>query len=231
MEQVQAYYDQQANSDHAHFDWKIKHYRSNQAISRSFEWIDWKNKSVLEIGCGPGYYTIPLASRCKQIFGIDLSSKNISIAKHHAERLRVQNVTFNQANLFDFTPTEPFDIVYIITVLMHIPEIEQALTRIHTFLKPGGYLLISDLNRYFHRRFIPVRRQPGPILIQTFTFRELHSRLEKSGFKVIRESGRLYSIAGLRKPNWVVSLQLERWAEKWPLKYMGEHIALLAKRL
>lgn len=231
MRQVQTYYDRQAKFDGEHFDWKVKYYRGNRAISRSFDWIDWRGKRVLEIGCGPGYYSIPLASRCNQMVAIDLSSENIRVAKQHAERLQVDNVHFVQANLFEFTAVEPFDVVFLITVLMHIPELEAALARIRTFLNPGGYLLISDLNRYFHRRFIPIHRQPSPVLLQTFTFKTLRSFLNKTGFKVIRESGRLYSIAGLRKPEWAVSLQLEQWAETWPLKYMGEHVAVLAQRV
>jgi 2-polyprenyl-3-methyl-5-hydroxy-6-metoxy-1,4-benzoquinol methylase len=229
--QVQSYYDLSANPDESYFDWKIAHYRANKVISRSFEWLKWEGKDVLDIGCGAGYYSIPLSYRCNEIVGIDLSPENIRIAKHHAKRLQVHNAEFSQANLFDFAPPHPFDVVYMITVLMHIPDLEKALAKIHSFLKPSGYLLISDLNRYFHRRYVSFHRQQPAILMQTFTFKELRALLENTGFEVIRESGRLFSFAGLRKPDWMVSLKLERWAEKWPLKYMGEHVALLARRI
>lgn len=227
---IRAYYDKQADWDPAYFDWKISHYRANRAIMLSFDWLDWKDKKVLDIGCGQGYFTIPVAKRCEQIVGFDLSSANVENAIRHAARHNLTNAIFRQSDLFDFVPESPFDVAYAVTVLMHIPDIEKALLKISTFLKPGGHFLISDLNRYFHTRLF-LRWRKAPFFYRTFTFDELRKALGNAGFRVVHASGRLYSLGGRRKPEWMVSLALERWAGHWPIKYMGEHIAVLAEKI
>lgn len=229
MNQIKEYYEEQAKWDPKFFDWKISHYRGNLAISQSFEWLEWQNKRVLDIGCGIGYYSLLLASRCLEITGIDLSSEAIEIAECHADRLKIHNANFMTSDLFDFDTDSCFDIIYCITVLMHVQDISRALTKIFTLLSPGGYLLISDANRFFHGRLFSYFRSQ-PILMHTFTFRMMREELEKAGFKVMRESGRIFSIGGWRKPDWIVMLWLERWGETWLTKYLGEHIVLLAQK-
>jgi 2-polyprenyl-3-methyl-5-hydroxy-6-metoxy-1,4-benzoquinol methylase len=226
---ILVHYEQQADWDPEYFDWKISHYRANQAIMRSFEWIDWSNKSVLDIGCGQGFYAIPVSSYCQQITGIDLSPANTDIASRHASRLGLQNAKFINTDLLDYTPDQSFDIAYAITVLMHISDLSQALLKIHSLLKPGGLFLISDLNKYFHTRIIPSRRDTQ-FYFRTFSFKELRDNLQHAGFHILRESGRIYSIGGKRRPEWLVSLAAEDWAERWPIKYFGEHVAILAQK-
>ncbi len=226
---LEIYYDKRADWDPDYFDWKISRYRANQAILRSFDWIDWKEKRVLDIGCGQGFYAIPIARRCRQIVGFDLSAANVEIAARHAARYGLSNVQFCQADLFDFAPEGLFDVAYAVTVLMHITDVPGALAKIATFLNPGGLLLISDLNRSFHTRLLPMR-QKSSIYYRTFSFKELRENLSYAGFRVVRESGRLYSVGGLRKPDWVIMGWMEEYARFWPVKYLGEHIVLLAQK-
>ena len=227
--QIKTYYDRRETYSLEYFLWKTASYKANQSIIKSFDWIDLEDATVLDIGCGVGYYTVPISYRCTRITGIDISDHNIELARQYAKALAVNNVTYIATDFLDYFPEEPFDFVYTITVLMHLKHIDQALQKINSLLKPGGMLLISDLNKYFPPRVLQ-NRKSLPIFYQTFTFSQLRKKLLDNGFDLLKESGRLYSIGGLRKPDWVVMSWMEKYAQLWPLKYFGEHIALLAKK-
>jgi ubiquinone biosynthesis O-methyltransferase len=226
---IQEYYDLREELSFEYFEWKTTRYKANKSISKSFEWINFDRANVLDIGCGVGYYAIPLAHKCKHITGIDISEHNIKLAKEYAQELSITNTTFEARDIFDFRPSVLFDVVYMITVLMHIEDIDRAFKTIRSFLKPGGVLLISDLNKWFSPRILLIKNSL-PIFNQTFTFHQLRDKLHKNGFDIINESGRLYSLGGLRKPDWVIMSWMEKFARFVPFKYLGEHIAVLAKR-
>jgi len=227
--EIKKYYDQREKYSLEYFHWKSTNYKANQSISRSFNWINFEGTTVLDFGCGVGYYTIPISRKCTHIIGVDISDHNIELARQYAQALAVNNVTYIATDFLDYFSQEPFDIVYAITVLMHIKDINQALHKINSLLKPGGLLLISDFNKYFPPRILQ-NRKSLPIFYQTFTFSKLKKMLLDNGFDLLRESGRLYSIGGLRKPDWVVLNWMEKYGELYPIKYLGEHIALLAKK-
>ena len=97
--------------------------------------------SVLDAGCGAGRpITRALAERYR-VTGLDAS-----IAMLHLARAAVAEAHLLCADLARATfPAESFDAVVSIYVLFHLPREEhaQTLRRIHDWLRPGGYLLIS----------------------------------------------------------------------------------------
>lgn len=54
---------------------------------------DWK---VLDIGCGPGCYSLPIAERVKEVVGLDFSENMVLKARENAKRLGIDNVSFIQ---------------------------------------------------------------------------------------------------------------------------------------
>lgn len=53
-----------------------------------------ENDSVLDIGCGAGKYSIAIADKCKDVTGIDISSKMIQFAKEKAHEFKKNNINF-----------------------------------------------------------------------------------------------------------------------------------------
>ncbi|MDQ2085595.1 class I SAM-dependent methyltransferase [Herbivorax sp. ANBcel31] len=54
-----------------------------------------KDTNVLDIGCGPGRYSIEFAKRAKSVIGIDVSPKMIEFAVENAEKQRLSNISFD----------------------------------------------------------------------------------------------------------------------------------------
>lgn len=85
---------------------------------RLFDQIDFTNKTVLEIGSGPGGNLAFLSTKnCREITGVDVSAKMIEISKKLLAGKNIAVVKINGIDLpFD---NNKFDIVFTSTVLQH----------------------------------------------------------------------------------------------------------------
>jgi ubiquinone/menaquinone biosynthesis C-methylase UbiE len=102
-----------------------------------------RNKKVLDAGCGDGYFLWRLDDRKNKLFGIDYSEKAVEFAKIFNKN---RNVKFSVGELEKIPfPNNFFDIVVCISVLEHIkPEnIDLVLENIRRILKPGGSLILA----------------------------------------------------------------------------------------
>jgi len=101
-----------------------------------------KGASVLDIGCGSG---VPidkfLFEKGFKVTGVDISEEMIKLAR---ENLPGNDYLVKDMAGIDF-PTDSFNAVVSFYAIFHIPREEHLplLKKLHTFLKTGGYLLIT----------------------------------------------------------------------------------------
>jgi 2-polyprenyl-3-methyl-5-hydroxy-6-metoxy-1,4-benzoquinol methylase len=146
-------------------------------------------ESVLELGCGTGYFTRELAVTGAQITAIDISLELLEVAR---QRCSPGNVQFEVGNAYAMTfPDETFDSVVGSSVLHHL-EIEAALKEIHRVLKPGGSIYFTEPNmmnpQVAGQKNVPVIKQRlGDSPDETAFFRwRLGGRLKTAGFRAVR---------------------------------------------
>lgn len=129
-----------------------------QVLKRRFtEECDWmneivnfsqfKNKKVLEIGCGAGYDAYMFCKNGVDYTGIDITPENEVLAKKHLEYYGY-NPKVMQMDVEEMPFKEEFDFVFSFGVLHHTPNIEKALKNIYKALKPGGKTQIIVYNKY-----------------------------------------------------------------------------------
>lgn len=125
---------------------------------------------VLDLGCGPGFFSVILSRAGHQVTGIDGSERMLFHARENAERMGVNPVLIEG----DFGklpfPDESFDLLISRNVTHTIREHLKVYGEWGRVLRPGGVLLIFDAN--WHLPY-----QPGPV-------REEAIRREREGLKV-----------------------------------------------
>lgn len=101
-------------------------------------------KTVLDFGSGVGTLALYLGKQDKQVTGIELSQKAVTVAQKSARLFNLtKNVEFHRVDIFKTNLKQKFDLVICSEVLEHLPDDGQALDRILSLLQPGGRVLIS----------------------------------------------------------------------------------------
>lgn len=104
-------------------------------------------RSLVEAGCGPGFYSRRLAARFPQlqITGIDLSEQLLCHAREQARRSGLQNCRFLRADalsLADYAGQVDFVVASRLFLILAEPAL--ALDAIFTSLRPGGFCFIAE---------------------------------------------------------------------------------------
>ena len=143
---------------------------------------------VLEFGCGTGSTAIVHAPYVKHILAIDISSKMLKIAQGKADANKVENITFKQSTIEEFSaPDQTFDAIMGHSILHLLDNKEAAIAKVHRMLKPGGIFVsstvcIGDTMKFF-KIVAPIGRLFG-LILNVFTKKELTDSLTAAGFKI-----------------------------------------------
>lgn len=103
--------------------------------------------SLLDIGCGGGLLSEPLARMGASVTGIDPAERNVRIASLHAEESGIP-VDY-RATTAEALADEGarFDVVMAMEVVEHVADVGLFLARAAEMVKPGGLLVAATLNR------------------------------------------------------------------------------------
>ncbi len=103
------------------------------------------NQTVLDVGCGAGLLSEALAKQGAIVTGIDLSPNAIRVAKAHAI---AQSLSIDyHCQSIETLPNTLFDVITCLEMLEHIPDPCAMISTLSHYLKPGGSLIISTINR------------------------------------------------------------------------------------
>jgi 2-polyprenyl-6-hydroxyphenyl methylase / 3-demethylubiquinone-9 3-methyltransferase len=103
--------------------------------------------SLLDIGCGGGLLSEPLARMGFAVTGIDPAGNNVDIAKAHAAAAGV-GVDYRKATAEELVAKKQrFDVVLAMEVVEHVPDVPAFMATAGTLVKPGGLLAAATINR------------------------------------------------------------------------------------
>ena len=102
---------------------------------------------LLDIGCGGGLLSEPMARLGATVVGADAAERNIPVAKVHAEQSGLEiDYRFTTAEALAASG-EQFDAILNMEVVEHVADPLAYLTACQQLLKPGGLMVCSTINR------------------------------------------------------------------------------------
>jgi len=106
-----------------------------------------KELRILDIGCGGGVLSEPLARLGASVVGADPAEKNIAVAKLHAEQSGV-TVDYRATTAEALADAgERFDIVLAMEVVEHVADVKLFVKRCAEMVRPGGLMVAATINR------------------------------------------------------------------------------------
>ncbi len=166
---------------------------------------------LLDIGCGGGLLSEPMARLGATVVGADAAERNIPVAQVHAEQSGL-NIDYRHTTAEALAEAgEQFDIVLNMEVVEHVADPLSYLTACQQLLKPGGLHLCSTINRNpksfavaivgaeFVMRWLPRGTHEWHKFI---TPDELFALLEQSGVTPVDRKGFVFNPVSW---NWSIS--------------------------
>jgi 2-polyprenyl-3-methyl-5-hydroxy-6-metoxy-1,4-benzoquinol methylase len=161
--------------------------------------------TVLDYGCGTGTASCQFSSLVKDIHAIDISSKMIAISQAKAAHGKIENVNFEQADIFDGKYSkESYDVILAFNMLHTVPSPQNVVLQINELLKPEGlFISVTPCLRQKMSFFVNLQIQLVrvlcklgliPIPIRRVTSSEVENILKAGGFQTV-ESEVIYKDA------------------------------------
>ncbi len=192
---------------------------------------------LLEIGCGPGFYSCGLARRFAhlQVTGIDRAAQQLQRARARAAEKQLANCRFERADVLALAwPRNTFHAVVASRLFTILPEREQALAEMYRVLQPGGRCFIAE-PRSMVRAAIPLhvmwlvarligfcRESPGsyrePRRIAIMNTAEFHALIASQAWSGVRHSHDTWYQYAVCEKGPRRACMVERAAEKEAVK-------------
>ncbi|AXM89099.1 class I SAM-dependent methyltransferase [Anoxybacillus ayderensis G10] len=168
------------------------------------EWMDFKEKKVLEIGAGCGAITTLLVDKAEKVVATELSLKRAEITAYRCKKYSNLRIIVGDFNDIKFS--EKFDVITVIGVLEYagiyssdINAYESFLKKIYECLNPNGTIILAIENKFGLKYWAGAREDHTGIMfdslqnyhiskskIKTFSKNELEKLLNLSGFQNYR---------------------------------------------
>jgi SAM-dependent methyltransferase len=219
---------------------KNKRYTAEPHILKFAEFSKWKNKRVLEIGCGIATDGIEFARAGAEYVGIDISTASIEVAKQRFDVYKLPGTILNlDAHTESLFELGKFDLVYSFGVLHHYPNIQHIIDRVGKLLEPGSlfkfmvYAKNSWKYAMIQEGLDQFEAQSGCPYADVFTVDDIKHLLRNFNIENIEQAHCfMFNVPEYKKGNFV----LEPWFEQMPYamkqavkKHLGWHLLIDAK--
>jgi len=161
-----------------------------------------KSLRVLDIGCGGGILSEPLARLGAHMVGADPAGESVEVARAHAEESGLA-IDYRATTAEDLAAAhERFDVVLAMEVVEHVNDVDAFVATCASMVKPGGLMVAATLNRTLKSfalaivgaeyvlRWLPRGTHQWDKFV---TPEELESAIERSGLRVTGERGVVYN--------------------------------------
>ena len=143
---------------------------------------------VVDLCCGDGLFTAPLAKMACRVIAIDLDPKMVNLTRAHVAAARAANCTFVVGDAYDLAEfvTEPVDLVLIANTFHGVPDKERLARAVAAVLKPGGRLSVINWHRRPREETVVLGQARGPKTEMRMEPGDVVAAIEPAGLKLAR---------------------------------------------
>ncbi|HJQ26806.1 MAG TPA: class I SAM-dependent methyltransferase [Blastocatellia bacterium] len=139
------------------FDAVERHrYRTESHIPQVVDFARWRDREVIEVGCGLGTDAINFARHGARYTGVDLTEASIALVE---KRFTLEGLTATlrvaDAEALPFAD-DRFDLFYSHGVLHHTPDTERAIDEAYRVLRPGGTALVMLYHKNSYNYYVNI---------------------------------------------------------------------------
>ena len=175
-------------------------------IKRNFKTTEDQNKpfsniSILDIGCGGGLMSEPLARLGAKVTGIDAVEKNVKSAQIHAEQSGLE-INYLQSTVEELDNKNKFDVVLNLEVIEHVNNQELFVSKSCELINDNGLIFIATINKtlfslvfakYFAEYVLGFLPKGTHDWSKFLTPEDLYGYLIKNKFEVLQTKGINYN--------------------------------------
>jgi len=138
-----------------------------------------------DLGCGSGFFTVPLSQKAKNVYGIDVQKEMLKFLEQKIQKLKIKNIVplLSRENEIPLE-NESVDVLVSVNTLHEFDDRERMIDEMRRVLKHGGKALIVDFKKE-DTGFGP------PVSIRVSKRRAIRL-FEKRGFIVLRTEDLLH---------------------------------------
>ena len=169
--------------------------------------------NILDIGCGGGLLSEPMARMGANVTGIDASDKNIKVAKLHSKKNKL-NINYLCTSPEKLKIKKKFDVILNMEIIEHVEDINFFLKSCSGLLKKDGLMFVATINKTFKSyifaivgaeyilRWLPIGTHEWEKFVRP---EDLQKILVKNNLHLIKLDGMNFNIL---KDEWNVSKDL-----------------------
>jgi len=144
-----------------------------------------RDHTILEVGCGTGNYTVPVARRCARTVAVDASPEMLRYTRERLDREGLSGVETRLERLPDLlAPARTFDGTLAIGVLNYVHDIEGALKSLTFSLKPEGWAVFNVPARSVEGRIYALAEIVNRRRIFLYSIPEIVGLAKKMGLRI-----------------------------------------------
>jgi len=143
---------------------------------------------VVDLCCGDGLFTVPLAKMACRVIAIDLDPEMVNLTRAQVAAAGATNCTFVVGDAYDVAEfvTEPVDLVLIANTFHGVPDKERLARAVAAVLKPGGRLSVINWHRRPREETVVLGQARGPKTEIRMEPGDVVAAIEPAGLKLAR---------------------------------------------
>jgi len=118
---------------------------------------DFLKLKILDVGCGGGLVSVPMAKAGAQVSALDGGRANLEAAKQYAQNNKIENINFIHSSVEDYADySTKYDVIISCELIEHLDNPLSLINLIDRLLDKSGMVIISTLNKSYLSWFLSI---------------------------------------------------------------------------